>query len=273
MSPADPLGRTDKLDNAVLEALVTRLEARGKHPLFEGMLTEYLDLMRIDEARSVLDMGCGTGVASRTLLRRVAFTGRVTGIDLSPYLTQVAARLANEEGFGGRVTFRAGDTRRLDLPSDGFDAVVAHTLISHVDDPLAVIKEAARVVRRGGLIGIFDGDYASVTFGHEDAAQAKAADEAIINAIITSPRVMRQMPRLLRSAGLALVGWRSYVLAEIGKADFWLSAIAGFRRLIPASGTMSESDANALADALLKASDEGVFFGASNYYSYVAKRT
>src|SRR5262249_45985413 len=109
MSPADPLGRTDKLDNAVLEALVTRLAARGKHPLFEGMLTEYLDLMRIDEARSVLDMGCGTGVASRTLLRRVAFTGRVTGIDLSPYLTQVAARLANEEGFGGRVTFRAGD--------------------------------------------------------------------------------------------------------------------------------------------------------------------
>jgi hypothetical protein len=35
---------------------------------------------------------------------------------------------------------------------------------------------------------------------------------------------------------------------------------------------MSESDANTLADALLKASDEGVFFGASNYYSYVAKR-
>ncbi len=37
---------------------------------------------------------------------------------------------------------------------------------------------------------------------------------------------------------------------------------------------MSESGASALADALLKASDEGVFFGASNYsYSYVAKRT
>src|SRR5215475_6460534 len=272
MSPADPLGRTDKLDNAVLEALVTRLEARGKHPLFEGMLTEYLDLMRIDEARSVLDMGCGTGVASRTLLRRVAFTGRVTGIDLSPYLAQVADRLAKEEGFGGRVTFRAGDTRRLDLPSDGFDAVVAHTLISHVDDPLAVIKEAARVVRPGGLIGIFDGDYASVTFGHADAAQAKAADEAIINAIITSPRVMRQRPRLLRSAGLSLVASRSYVLAEIGKADFWLSAIASFRRLIPAAGTMSETAANALADGLLEASKEGVFFGASNYYSYVAQR-
>src|SRR5262245_27087952 len=145
MSPADPLGRTDKLDNTVLEALVTRLEARGKHPLFEGMLTEYLDLMRIDEARSVLDMGCGTGVASRTLLRRVAFAGSVMGIDLSPYLAQVADRLANEEGFGGRVTFRAGDTRRLDLPSDGFDAIVAHTLIrSHFKTRLSTNKAQAR---------------------------------------------------------------------------------------------------------------------------------
>jgi len=272
MSPADPFGRTDKLDDAVLEAVVTRLEARGKHPLFAGMLAEYLDLMRIDTARSVLDLGCGTGVASRALLRRTAFAGSVTGIDLSPYLARVADRLAKEEGFAGRVAFRAGDTRSLDLPSGGFDAVVAHTLISHVDDPLAVIKEAARIVRPGGLVGIFDGDYASITFGHPDEAQAKAADEAIINAVITSPRVMRQMPRLLRAAGLTLVASRSYVLAEIGKADFWLSAIAGLRRLIPAAGTMSEDAANALADALLKASDEGVFFGASNYYSYVAKR-
>jgi len=194
MSPADPYGRTDKLDDALLDAVVTRLEARGKHPLFAGMLTEYLDVMQIDRARSVLDMGCGTGVASRALLRRAAFTGSVTGIDLSPYLAQVADRLAREEGFGGRVAFRAGDTRSLDLPSNGFDAVVAHTLVSHVDDPFAVIKEAARVVRPGGLVGIFDGDYASVTFDHPDAAEAKAADEAIINAMITSPRVMSDAP-------------------------------------------------------------------------------
>src|SRR5262249_20274107 len=134
---------------------------------------------------------------------------------------QIADRLAKEEGFGGRVRFRAEDTRRLDLPSKGFDTVVAHTLINHVDDPLTIIKKAAKVVRPDGLIGIFDDDYASVSFDHEDAAQTKTADETIINTIITSPHVMRQMPRLLRSAELALIGWHSYVLAEIGKTDFW----------------------------------------------------
>jgi hypothetical protein len=47
MIPADPYGRTDKLADSLLDVLVARLEARGKHPFFEQMLTEYLDVMQI----------------------------------------------------------------------------------------------------------------------------------------------------------------------------------------------------------------------------------
>jgi SAM-dependent methyltransferase len=270
MSSADPYGRTDQLDESLLEVLVTRLEARGKHPYFERMLSEYLDVMQLETAQTVLDMGCGTGVASRALAQRPEFTGTVQGVDFSPYLITAATRLAAEQGSDDRIDFRVADTRALDFPSAQFDAVLAHTLISHVDDPLAVINEAVRVLKPGGVIGIFDGDYASLTFGHPNPSKAKANDEAIINAVVTNPRVMRDMPRLLRAAGLTLVTSFSYVLAEIGSADFWLSGIASFRRLIPAAGTMTEADANELADALVKASEDGVFFGASNYYSYVA---
>ena len=272
MSGIDPYGKTDQLDESLLQVLVTRLEARGKHPVFEKMLHDYLAVMDIDAAHTVLDMGCGTGIAARAIARRPGFTGQITGIDLGPYLAEAAARLAAEEGVGDRITFRAGDTRRLDLPDASFDAVVAHTVMSHVDDPLAVVKEAARVVKPGGMVGFFDGDYASLTFSHADPATGKANDEALINAVITSPRVMRQMPRLLRDAGLALLASFPYVLAEIGQADFFVPAIASFRRLIPVAGTMTEAEANVWADALLNDAEEGVFFGASNYYGYVAKR-
>jgi ubiquinone/menaquinone biosynthesis C-methylase UbiE len=220
----------------------------------------------------VLDLGCGTGVASRAIARRPGFKGAITGIDLSPYLVEVAERLATEESVEDRVAFHSGDTRSLDLKDQSFDAVIAHTLVSHVDDPLAVLREAARVVRPGSLVGIFDGDYASMTFSHEDPAEGTKYEEAIHAAIITNPRVMRDMPRLLREAKLELVRTFSYVLAEVGKADFWIPAIESFRKLVPQSGILSSDAISRWADARLKDSENGTFFGASNYYGYVARR-
>jgi ubiquinone/menaquinone biosynthesis C-methylase UbiE len=272
MSTFDVYGMTDKLSDTVSEVIVARLEARGMNPRFKKMMHEYLDAMHIDSAKQVLDLGCGTGVASRGISTRQAFSGAVTGIDLSPYLIEVAQRLSAKEGLGERITFRAGDTRGLDIRDESFDAVVAHTLISHVENPLAALKEAARIVRRGGLVGIFDGDYASMTFGHQDPSEGKKYDEAIQRAIITNPRVMRDMPRLLNAAGLELRDSFSYVLAEIGQADFWVSGIESFRKLVPQAGIMSAEEINTWADARMADSNEGIFFGASNFYAYVARR-
>jgi hypothetical protein len=128
------------------------------------------------------------------------------------------------------------------------------------------------VVKPGGVLGIFDGDYASTAFGHEDSAKSRIYDEAIINAIVTNPRVMRQMPRMLRAAGLELVAVFPHVLVDIGKADFWQPAIPLFREMIPTAGQMNAGDADAIVGALLKASEENVFFGATNFYSFVARR-
>jgi ubiquinone/menaquinone biosynthesis C-methylase UbiE len=247
MGALDPYRITDKLEEELLDVIVTRLEARGKHRFFQDVLQEYLDAMDIDSASTVLDMGCGTGVAARSTARRAKFSGRVVGIDLSPYLVKAAKRLADEEGLSGRVEFRSGDTRSLDTPDGEFDAVVAQTLVSHVEEPLAMLMEAKRVVKPGGLIAIFDGDYASLTFAVEDPEQGKRYDEAVINSVVTSPRVMRQMPRLIRQAGLEMIEIFPYLMAEVGKGDLWLSAIDSFEKLAPKSGAMTEAEAIAAA--------------------------
>jgi hypothetical protein len=83
---------------------------------------------------------------------------------------------------------------------------------------------------------------------------------------------MRQLPRLAKSVGLELVKSFPYVLAEVGQADFWVPAIESFRKLIPKSGAMTEQEAETWADMILKTSEDGTFFGASNYYGYVLQR-
>jgi ubiquinone/menaquinone biosynthesis C-methylase UbiE len=272
MSTFDVYGVTDQLSDSILEVVATRLEDRGKFQSFQKMMKEYLDAMNIDSAKTVLDLGCGTGVATRGIIHRNNFSGTITGIDLSSYLVEVAKQLSEEDVENGRIFFRTGDTRSLEIPDETFDAVIAHTLISHVDNPLSALKEASRIVKKGGMIGIFDGDYASLTFSHEDPRKGKEYDEAIVKALITNPRVMRQMPRFLRDASLDIIKSYSYIIADYCKVDFWTPAIESFRKLIPHSGTMTEEQINTWADARLKESEDGVFFGACNYYSYVAKR-
>ncbi|NIR42668.1 MAG: SAM-dependent methyltransferase, partial [Gemmatimonadetes bacterium] len=124
----------------------------------------------------------------------------------------------------------------------------------------------------GGVLGIFDGDYASLTFDHADPATGRTCDEALVGAVVTNPRVMRQMPRLLHGAGLELTASFPYVLSEIGRADFWSSGIETYRRLMPQAGTMTADEADSWAADLRRDSEEGVFFGSSNYYAYVARK-
>jgi SAM-dependent methyltransferase len=119
MAALDPYGVTDQLEDVLLDVMVTRLEGRAKHWFFRKVMREYLDAIEVDSMGAVLEVGCGTGVAARTIARREGFTGRVTGIDLSPYLVQAARRLADQEVLGELVEFRAGDTRDLDIPRVG----------------------------------------------------------------------------------------------------------------------------------------------------------
>ena len=271
-SPSDPWSATHHLEESLLDALAARLEARGRHPLFVRMLTDYLDAMAVDEAGTVLDLGCGTGLVARTIARRSKFVGTILAVDQSSYLLKAGARFAEEEQLGDRIRFEVGDAGELDVRQDSVDAVVLHTLLSHVADPMAVLAEVARVCAPGGMVAVFDADFASLTFGYADAGLAKTYDDALMRSVASSPRVMREMPRLLRSVGLECVEMFSNVLAEVGAADYWLSAIETYQRLLVVTGTMTADEAAGWADGLLSDSANGVFFGSSNFYTYLARR-
>ena len=110
---------------------------------------------------------------ARAIAAHDGFAGTVTGIDQSPTSSRPPSTLAADDGVGDRVEFAVGDAHALAFRAASFDAAVAHTLVSHVRDPLTVLAEAARVVRPGGYVVVFDGDYASLTF---DCSDPRSAD-------------------------------------------------------------------------------------------------
>ena len=266
----DAMQFINEQDAATLERFIERLEFRAKDPAFAAYRDAYLELIDLPRAGAVLDLGCGTGVVTRAIAGRDEFAGTVTGIDQSEVFLAAAERLATDDGVRDRVEFVVGDAHELDLPTASFDAVVAHTLVSHVRDPLAVLVEAARVVRPGGAVAIFDGDYASLTFGCSDARLGHAMEAALQSLIMSSPRVMRALPRLLAKVGLRLAAAQAHVYAEAGSSSFLINLAETYGPLASATGLLPAADVDAwLADQRRSAAD-GTFFAACNYYAYVA---
>jgi SAM-dependent methyltransferase len=231
------------------------------------MLQEYLEAIDLAATQSILALGCGTGAEVREVLRRPDFRGRVTAIDISADLVERGKGLAEQEGFAGRIEWLVGDAQELRLSDGAFDLVLAHTLVSHVPDPKLVVQKAARVVRPGGTVVIFDGDYATMTFGVD-----REMDEKIISGVIANPRVMRAMPRLLREVGLKLVDSRGWVLTEIGRADFFLASLQSYPVLLPKAGVATLEETQAFVASQLRASEEGTFFAGYNFYAMIAER-
>ena len=155
-------------DAAVLETIANRLEFRGTDEGYVRLSQGYLARLPRSGVRRILALGCGTGIEVRAL-RRLADPGTIiVGVDHSPDLLGVARRLTVQEGLADNVTYTVADAHDLPYVEGEFDIVIMHTLISHVGDPIEVLREARRVVRPGGTVAVFDGDYASLTFGYPD---------------------------------------------------------------------------------------------------------
>jgi SAM-dependent methyltransferase len=110
---------------------------------------------------NVLDVGCGPGTLTVDFAMRVA-PGHVVGLDISPAPLDEARALAEREGVA--VTFEVGDVYALEAADDSFDVVHAHQVLQHLTDPVAALREMARVCRHGGVLAVREGDYGSMAW-------------------------------------------------------------------------------------------------------------
>lgn len=272
MGTRDIFQSISELGPDAIQKIVDRLEYRGGDPTFVTMRETYLDRMGLTENARILDCGCGTGVVSRAIAGREGFTGGVVGIDFSDALIDAARRLALEAGLDNRIEFRVGDSHALEDPADSYDVVIAHTLISHVVDPAKVISEASRVVRPNGVVAIFDGDYASLTYGAGDSELNAEMVDGILAAVVANSHVMRQIPTILANCGLEVMAFLPEILAEAGEGAFFSNLAESYIPMAIGAGTVAGESAEHWLALQRKASSEHRFFGACNYYTYLARK-
>jgi SAM-dependent methyltransferase len=260
-------------DAAVLEMMAARLEFRGTDDGYVRLSQGYLARLPRSGVRRIVALGCGTGIEVRALRRLMDPGTVIVGVDHSPELLDVARQLTVQGGLAGNVTYSVADAHDLPYVDGEFDIVIMHTLISHVDEPIRVLREARRVVRPGGTVAVFDGDYASLTFGYPDHAVATAVEEKLIQLIVANPRIMRDLPRLLSETGLALTAAEGALYANVGSGSFWAGAAESYGALLARSGLLAEDVVERWRAFQARSAADNTLFAASSYYTYLARRS
>lgn len=218
---AQPSGRADVwASGAAYEPYVgrwSRLVAR-----------EFLGWLAVPPARRWLDVGCGTGALTGTILE-LAAPGQVTGVDASDgYVAYARAQVRDP-----RAQFRTGDAQALPEPSATYDAAVSGLVLNFVPEPARAVTEMDRVTRGGGTVAAYVWDYAGqmqLMRHFWDAAVALDPAARELDEGVRFPLCRPDsLTALFQDAGLAAVAVRAIDVPTVFRDfdDYWSPFLGG----------------------------------------------
>ena len=132
--------------------------AAGAYDRFMGrysrlLAPKFADFARVDKGQRVIDVGCGPGALSTELVNRLDPTD-ICAIDPSESFVE-----AIRERLPG-VTVRHASAEQIPFEVGVFDAALAQLVVHFMSDPVAGLREMARVTRNGGVVAACVWDHA-----------------------------------------------------------------------------------------------------------------
>ena len=119
----------------------------------EPLAVQFVELAQVRAGDRALDVGCGPGGLTARLAERLGAEA-VSAIDPSEsFVAAIRARLPE-------VDVRSGVAEQLPFPDDSFDLALAQLVVHFMTDPVAGLREMARVTRPGGLVAACVWDHA-----------------------------------------------------------------------------------------------------------------
>lgn len=192
---------------------------------------ELVSLLGISHGNSVLDLGCGTGQLASWVFHITGPTGKVLGIDPSPYRIALAERRARK----GLAFAVAGSGNLAALPSGSFDVVLLNYVLHWIDDREQALEQIHRLLKPGGRLGVSFEDTSQPS--ELDLLIERAAKEALGTLppglfLSTAPLGRAQLEAMLRKSGFRVREVKTVESEDRAKTPeellaFWRASSAG----------------------------------------------
>ena len=128
-----------------------RLLSFGQDPRWRHFLVSRIPT----SATRVVDVASGTAAVAIELAQAVP-QRTVVGVDQSPEMLAAGRVRVARAGLADRIDLREGRAESLPFTDAEFDALTVTYLLRYVDDPVATMRELARVVRPGGVLAMLE---------------------------------------------------------------------------------------------------------------------
>jgi len=114
--------------------------------------------LSLSSSDKILDIGCGYGSLLIYLHEKIAFSGRIEGIDVSPVMVELAKEELQKKGLGNKIAVKIGRGTDLPYPDETFDIVLSTYVVKHLcdDSLLLMLKEVLRVLKKGGYFCLWE---------------------------------------------------------------------------------------------------------------------
>jgi ubiquinone/menaquinone biosynthesis C-methylase UbiE len=264
----DPYASITAADPATLERLVAVLELRAADLLRRGILKDFVAEIDLPKEAKLLEIGCGTGAVTR-FLADLPQVSQALGIDPSPVFIAKARELA---GRIQNLTFQEADGRSLPCEDRSFDVVLFYTSLCHIPKPEEAVAEALRVLRPGGWLAIFDGDYATTSVGIGNFDPLQCCADAAMDGLVYDRWLMRRLPAMLRAGGCEPVQSRSYGYTSLPDPSYMFTLVNRGADLLLSGGRIGPGLADALKAEARRRAEVDRFYGLIVFVSAVARK-
>ena len=265
MNTHDLYAQSAELDDATAAMLADRLEIRGADPRQHELWRDVLARPAYAEGSHVLEVGSGTGVFTE---RIAALPGvaKTDGVDPSPFFVERARRRAPH------LHFELADGRSLPFEDASYDGVVLATALCHIPGPEVALAEAFRVLRPGGSLLVYDGDYATATVAMTPYDPLQRCVDAAVAAMVHDPWIMRRLIPLVAAIGFEPGSMRSHGYLEVDAPVYTPTLVTAGADRLAADGVISTATAAALKTEVADRVTTSRFFGHIAYASLLATR-
>ena len=215
----------------------------------------FLHWIKPRRGASWLDVGCGTGILTETLLDLCAPTS-VVGIDPSAAQIEQAAR----GPASARARFQLADAMQLPFPDGAFDFVASALVFNFIPDPLRALGEMRRVSAPGGTVAGYVWDFGpdlSPSGPLRRAMRTFGADVPTIPG--TEQSGLDALQCLFFRAGLQSIQTTTFevTLAYSDFEDFWSAQTPGYAPTTKVIDAMTDSERRRLKRAVREALSHG----------------